>query len=242
MNTKVAWGIMVLIIVAGGLYAYSLSSSRKAPVASVTENVDVPPLTLQATVTSVSPDKLEIIVTKDSVEKTVVIHPATKIEKMLSQKSTSSTEGKQASLEVNISDLTKGDVVTIEYQSEKASTLDGVSKISFTTVVDSIDTYLKQLAQADTSRYAKGTIVSVDLAGKNIQFTTVGTTTESSVPIPDGVAVYRVDDSLRAPITHARTAATLADLKTGEIFSFSLDTNMLKEGKIVPQAFIISLK
>ena len=86
----------------------------------------------------------------------------------------------------------------------------------------------------------------MDIAGKTLQynpyiFNTLATTT-ASVAIPDGVAVYRVDDPARVSITYARTAATLADIKPSQTIFIMADAVSLKARRVIPQALIISAK
>lgn len=240
-NIKIAWGVVsLIIIVLVGLYAYpnawKVSSSNSA------SNQIGNSFILQGTVSDVYPDKLQIIVSKNSVEKTVFIDPSTKIERSVLQNGANGAVEKQLIAEVNISDIQKGNMVLIQYQSEKDSVLNGVSQIAF--VVDgNVDTYTKQALSPDADTYLKGSIVSIDSTGKTLQYkpylvNVIGTET-ITVAIPDGIKVYRVDDPARVAILHARIPAPLSDLLSGRIVFLLADPAALKQGKIVPQAFIV---
>lgn len=240
MHTKIAWGVIAFVIIAGGAYAYMLS--QKAPAPGTTKEQPVPTIILQGTIIDVNADKLQITVQASSTSpaKTVTVSPATKIERVISQKDAQGAVEKQSLTEVDIGEVKKGSPVTITYQSEKDGVLSGVSEIVFS-VEGSLD--MNQTAQPIASVYMKSEIVAVDLA-KNIitykpyVFATVGATTASTT-VSAGIKVYRVDNPLRLSILHARTAAALADLQTGQTVFFTVAEKTLKEGKIVPSAVII---
>lgn len=247
MNTKIGWILAILVVVAGGVYAYT--HYAKGPTAASVPQEQIAPSTLilQGAVTGVDADKLQITiatVASTSAQKIVTISPATKIEKIISQKDAKGVVEKQGIAEVNIIDVPKGSQVTVVYQSDTNNVLSGVSQITFV-VEGNIDAYFKAQAESQTS-YSKGQVVAVDIAGKSLSykpffFNTLATTT-ASVAIPDGIAVYRIDDPTRVAITYARTAATLADIQPGQTILIAADPAALKAGKMVPQAFIISAK
>jgi len=257
-NTNIVWGVIGLIIIAAVIYFYPGIQNilqRNAKVEAPQGN-EKKSLIMQGKITGVYPDTMKIAIssvslagapkqTPTGVEKTVTIDSATKIEKIISQKNSSGVLEKQVLAEVNIGDVPKGDLATIEYQLEEGSVLGGVSRVVFT-VDGNVDAYMKQVPQMGTIAYVKSEVVSVDLGGKSLQhkpylFNAVGATT-MSIAIPDGISVYRVDDPIRVSIIHAREAATLADVKPGQVIFFMIYAKMLREGKSIPQAFIISGK
>ena len=243
-NTKIVWAVVVLIVVSGLVYAFlPAKNDTQQKAQEVTQN---PSLILQGTVTGANAEKMQITVQASTTNplKVVNITPATKIEKIISQKNAKGEVEKQAVQEVNISDMQKGNKVTVVYQSEKDGVLSGVSHVSFV-VEANIDAYFKAQATNRTP-YLKGQVMSIDIAGKSLTYTpyifnTLATTT-TSVAIPDGIAVYRIDDPARVAITYARTPATLADIQPGQTVFIAADPAALKTGKIVAQAFIISAK
>lgn len=239
---------MVLII--AGAAGYAILTVKPAgdaapavEVATSTATRESSPLILQGTVTGVDAVKMQITlqVSTTSPLKVITISPATKIEKVISQKGAKGAEEKRAVMEVNIEDVQKGSIVTITYQSEKDGVLSGVSRVS--SVVDgNIDAYFKSQA-ANQTPYLKVQVVAIDTAGKILQykpvmFNTVSTTTVS-VAIPDGIPVYRVDDPLLVPIIHARTVVALTDIRPDQIIFIMTDAKSIKAGKIVPRAFVI---
>jgi len=242
-NTKIAGGIAILVIViVGGVYLYS----NKAPVTSVTENQTTvaPAHLLQGTITGVNVDTLQITVQASTTSpvKTVTIRPATKIEKLISQKNAKGETEKQAIIEVDVGDIVKGSPVTVEYQSENSSVLDGVGKITFT-VFGNVDAYFKQPPQSSANIYMKSKVVSIDVMDRILQYKpyTLATTgpAASVITLPSGIAVYRADDPLRLSILHTRVAATLMDVRPEQIIFLEVDPKTLHEGKVVPKALII---
>lgn len=232
---KITLGIVAFLIVVGGVYAVYLKGG------TIREQT-VPSFVLQGKVTGVYPDKSEITIMKDSVERTVTIDSATRIKKILSQKNAEGTTEQQAVVEVDIGDIPKESLVIIEYQSEKDFVLGGVDSITFEINGD-VDAYLKQTAPTNANMYVEGKVVSVNLEEKSIQyhpytFSTIGAAT-MTIALPDGSAVYQVDDSSRIAITHARTAMTLADVKPGQTIFFVVAAKIFQKGKIVPEALII---
>lgn len=241
-NTKIIWAVIALVAVSAGVYIFALP--QKEPTASVVGEQTAPSRIAQGTVVGAYPDRLEVVVAVDSVEKIAKISQATKIEKVISQKNASGVVEKQALAEVNIGDVPKGTLVTIIYQSDTNNVLSGVGQITFV-VEGNIDIYFKSQA-TNQSPYLKGQVVALDIAGRTLQykpyfFNTLGTTT-ASVAIPDGISVYRIDDPARVSITYARTTATLTDIQPGQVIFILADPPALKAGKVVPQAFIISGK
>lgn len=250
-NIKIVLLVTVLIVAGGVDYAVLTvkPSDNIAPAVEVATNTGVPessPLILQGTVTGVDASKMQVYLNASTTNqlKVATISQATKIEKIISQKNAKGIVEKQALIEVNIDDVQKGNIVTVVYQSEKDGVLSGVSRITF--VVDgNIDAYFKSQAESRTP-YLKGQVVAMDIAGKTLQykpvmFDTISTTT-MSIAIPDGISVYRVDDSLRTSIIHARTAASLTDIQPNQTIFIKADVASLKTGKVVPQALIISGK
>lgn len=251
MNIKIMWGIGALAVVAAGVGAYLLFGNA-ANKNSETNAIAVQSVAriFQGTVTSVSKENMQISVTgiagsTDPFEKTVMISPATKIEKVLSQKNSKGDVEKQLLIEVNMSDLVKGDKVTVAYATEEFSVLSGVSSV-LVAVDGNVDAYVNQAPQSEMTVYLKVDVVSIDTAGKKLVyhpyiFGKIGEMT-ISVAIPDEINVYRVDDPMRVSITHARTTATLADIQPGETIFVMANKNSLQAGRVVPLAFIISGK
>ena len=259
-NTKIVWAVVVLIVVSGLVYAFLPAKNNTQQKAQ--EAVQNPSLVLQGTVTGVDAEKMQItidtVVTKvmgtekippppvstTIVGKTVVITPATKIEKIISQKNAKGEVEKQGLAEVNIGDVQKGTQVTVVYESEKDGVLSGVSQVSFV-VEANIEEYFTAQA-ANQTPYIKGQVVAVDIAGKSLSynpyfFNTLATTT-TSVAFTADIPVYEIDDPNRVAITYARTVATLADIRSGQTIFIAADPAALKTGKVVAQAFIISAK
>lgn len=243
-NTKIALGIVTLVlVVAGGVYAYSLFGSVKTPLGGIAEKQTLLPLVLQGVVTDVNAANLQISiqVSTTSVMKTVLISPATKIEKTILQKSTKALAEKHIVTEVNIGDLHKGDGVTVQYQSDTGTALEGVSEIAFT-VEGSVDAYNKSLL-THPSPYLKGKVVAVDIAGKSLQynpylFDTLSTTT-MSIAIPEGIPVYRIADPARVSITHTWVASTLTDIQQNQTIFVLTDPVALAAGKVTPKTLLI---
>ncbi len=242
-NTKITLFVLVLIIV--GIYIYTLPrfSEETSKVNRIFKKQTTPALVLlQEKVTGVYPDKLKITFVKDSVEKTVIINPNTKIEKIISQKNAKGEVEKQAIVEVNISDIKKGSLVNINYQTEVSNQLNGVNSISFV-VNGSVDKL--QISKPDTNVYMKGEIISVDTSSttqKSIKYKTYSlnsTGATANMLVPDGIAIYKVSDQSRLSILHARVSITLADIKSKQVALFVLDTKALQKGKIIPQEIII---
>ncbi|MCR4333550.1 MAG: hypothetical protein NUV60_00810 [Patescibacteria group bacterium] len=242
MNTKIVWVVVALVVVGVVAYVF-VPKIVPQDTQGATQNS---PLVVQGAVTGVDAEKLQITMQAATTSplKVVTITSATKIEKIISQKDASGTIEKQAVAEVNLSDVQKEDQVTVVYQSEKDGVLSGVSQVTFT-VEGNVEDYFASQTE-NQPPYIKGQVVAVDIAGKTLQykpyfFSTLATTTTSAT-IPDGIAVYQVDDSARAAITYARMAITLADIKPGQIISIVADPVALETGEIIPQMFIISMK
>lgn len=243
LNTKIAWSMVTLVlVVAGGAYAYSLFGSVETPPGGITEKQTLPTFVLQGVVTDVNAANLQISIqsSPSSPMKTVLINPATKIEKTILQKSTKALAEKRIVIEVNISDLHKGDMATIKYQSDTGTALEGVSEIAFT-IEGNVDAYNKSL-MTHPSPYLKGKVISIDIAGKSLQynpylFDTLSTTT-MSIAIPDGIPVYRIADPARVSITHTWVATTLTDIQQNQTIFVLADPVALTGGKISPQALI----
>ena len=238
-NTKIAWSVVAILILMICIYAFS--SSQKIPMTGIGSQ-SVSSFLLQGTVTGISTDKSEITVVANGVEKIVMIDPATKIEQVLSQKNAAGTIEKQITTEVNVSDVLKGSQVTINYQSEKASVLSGVNTVVFS-VDGSVNAFLKT-PQPIANTYMEAQVVGMDFSRTHLQykpylFDTVGTTT-MTMTIPSNISVYRVNDSLRLSIIHARVPASLADLYPGTSIFFVIAGPAQKNGIIVPQSIIIS--
>ncbi|MHB1118005.1 MAG: hypothetical protein ACYCZ7_00530 [Minisyncoccota bacterium] len=250
-NTKIMWGV-VAFIVAAVFVIYLYPRIQERAKVEVPQEEKKASLILQGNITAVDTKNLTLTIMTApsaksfaSVEKTVTIEPSTKIEKVISQKNASGIVEKQALIEVDIPNVLKGSLATIEYTSEKDSVLGGVSRVVFVVEGD-VDAYMKQTPQPSASAYVKGEVVSVDLTGKSLQykphiFDIVGATT-MSITIPEGASVYRVDDPLRVSIIHAWETATLADVKYGQTIFFVMDKKLLEQGKLIPQAFIIAGK
>lgn len=96
------------------------------------------------------------------------------------------------------------------------------------------------------SPYLKGQVVAVNIAGKMLAynpyiFDILGTTT-ISVSIPDGIPVYRADDSSGISTASAQRVATLEDIRQGQTIFVVADVASLNAEKIIPRALIISDK
>lgn len=256
MTTNIKIALLITALVVAGGIGYTvftvLHSDNTVPVADVadTSAPENSPLVLQGTVTGVDAVKMRISLNASTTNqfKTANITPSTKIEKVISQKNAKGVVEKQALIEVNIDDVQKGDLVTVSYESEKDNVLDGVMTVVFT-VDGNVDAYFTQVAESQAGypvAYIKGQVIAVDVDGKILQykpffFNTPGTTT-MSVAIPAGISVYRVDDSRRVAIVHARTATTLTDMQKGQIIFLLADSKSLEAGNIIPNAFVISEK
>jgi len=265
MNTKIVWAIAALILVGGGVAYVSLRNVAEKNAPAATSPIPLAPQEagsgpeaapggespdfsmLQGTVTGINPEKLEITVMKDSIEKIARVSPSTKIEKVISQKDVSGIEEKQALEEVNMDSLRKGDAVTVGYQSEKDNALSGVSRITFV-VEGNIDEYFKQrveLQKTNPDGYIKGEVVSINITGKVLEYKPYRideiSTTTVSMSLPENMPVYIVDKNIRVSIIHARTVASLEDVKPGQTIFLKVEKkSILTGGKIIPQALIIS--
>ena len=196
----------IALIIVGGI-VYIFLSAKNIPQQNVQnvqhaqEVTQNPTLMLQGTVTSVDASKMQITlqVSTTSPLKVITISPATKIEKVISQKDANGKVEKQVMTEVNIEDLQKGSQVSIFYKSERGDVLDGVDRITFT-MDGNVDAYIKQLPQTnkapsgpplgprseemmsappalgagyptvDSYAYVKVEVVSIDLAGKKLSY------------------------------------------------------------------------
>lgn len=244
-NTKITLFVLVLILV--GIYIYTLPRFKEETlkVNKIFKKQAVPSLvSLQEKVTGVYPDKLKITVTKNSVEKTVIINPNTKIEKVISQINLDGEVEKQAIVEVNISDIKKGSLVNINYQTESFNQLNSVNGISF--VVDgNIDALMKEASKSGSNIYMKGEVVSVytDISGRNIKYKTVALNSSAEItnnmPLSDSVLIYKLADQSRVSIIHARVSATVADIKPKQSILFAMDTKALQKGQNIPKAIFI---
>lgn len=229
-NMKIVLGIGVLVATtAVGILLFS-----RAPMTASSR-------TIQGAVTSVSPDTSQIVISTNSGEKTAVITSATRIEKEMSQVNASGAVEKQASIALAISDLAKGDLITIEYLRDADGILSGVSRVVLAVEGD-VDAFLAQAVQ-NTDVLLRGEVVSIDIAKKTILyhpyvFDTVGTTT-ASISIPAGVVVYRVSDPQQAATASARTAAALTDIQPEQTIFFVIPAKTLQGGDAIPQEIII---
>ena len=240
-NTKIILMVAILVVIGG--VAYAFLPARNGTQQNAQETTQDSTLVLQGTVTGVDASKMQVTLNASTTNplKVATVTSATKIEKVISQNDAKGAVEKQAVIEVNIEDVKKGGLVTVIYQSEKDGVLSGVSRITFV-IEGNIDAYFKSQSASQIS-YIKGQVVAVNIAEKTLQYNPIvfGTlsTTTASVAYSDGVSVYRVDDPARVSIVHARTVATLADIRQGQTVFIGADSKSLKEGKVVPQAFII---
>ena len=234
---------MVAVLVVIGGVAYAFLPARNGTQQNAQETTQDSTLVLQGTVTGVDASKMQVTLNASTTNplKVAIVTSATKIEKVISQKDASGKVEKQAVTEVNIEDVQKGSLVTVFYQSEKDNVLSEVSRITFV-VEGNIDAYFKSQSASRTP-YLKGQVVAIDIEGKNLTynpiiFNTISTTT-MSVAIPDGILVYRVDDSARVAITHARTSAKLTDIQPSQTVFIMADSKSLKADKVVLLTLII---
>lgn len=234
---KVAFGVGVLLLVVAVSYLYLNANNRQFQAPSF--------LSIEGKVTSVNPDKLEIVIESSSVAKTIKVNQSTKIIKEIVQKDASGIVERRMFEEKNIEELQNGETVKVQYMSEENNVFSGVVGVTFTVEGD-IDEYNKQIVpmmKAAPSAYLKVQAVSVDLENKKLEYkpyiiNTISTTT-MNIAFTDTIPVYKIDSAKRVSIVHARTPATLNDIKPDDTLFLMVDNKLLRAGRIVLQAFII---
>lgn len=212
-NTKFLWVLAVLVLIGAG--AYLLQNVFGGP-EGIPNAVREFPHSLRGTVTEVGADHLIVTTTtslNETVSKTVPITSETRIEKTVRKVEEGVT---QATFEVNVTDVSVGNIVTIGYKSERGNVLSGVARIRFSVEGD-VQLFKKEQEQKK-SAFLTGEIVSVNLADRYFELRVLSQSesTTTRIQIPNTAHVYRVNDIERSTILHARIEGVLQDIVAGK--------------------------
>ncbi len=244
---KIAFGVGVLILVIAFALVYIPQMKKSSVTTSPATNTIVDLPTLEGTVVSVDQDKLEITIATSSKQTTLKIKPDTVITETLSLTDDKGVEKDMKSREVNIADVKAGTNLMATF----APIIDGVSSgvvaIDFN-ATQKFSEYNKEQIQLSLNAeniYISVQVVRLDVTNKVLEYKTyiptggVSTTTKS-VSLIDNIPVYSVDSTQRAKILHARTPATLSDVKADMPVFIMISVKSLIEQKPLAQAIIIT--
>lgn len=178
-------------------------------------------------------------------DRVVKVSQGTVIQKLIVSKDADGMVNRSGGIEMNLSDLHKGDKVSVIYNGlENDKELDNVKNISLVYIADNFDEKYQGeygLLQASLSSisYLKGKVSSVN--GNNIEyslyaFNNLGTEKYITV-VQSDTKIYAISDTSRLSIAHAKRNISIDKIKAGDdIFisnNGSLSTNETTASEIV---------
>lgn len=220
-NTSILAAIAFSVMVILG-FSYSIRQDESSAKPVTTEYTS-----LEGNVAAVNPEQNEMTLETTSgtttVKRTISISSGTRIEKVIKQIGAEGNVERQMIEEMNITDLKKGDDVTVVYiPSEDENAFRATSVLQ--EIRADVDEYIKRKEEtnADTYLYLRSEAISVDPASRMVGFklyTFSGlSTTTQIITLADETPLFSVPDQNMVPIVHARTAGSIEDLAPGDAF------------------------
>ncbi len=261
--------ILILVIVFSGWYFLSSQKNFVNPTlneSTVESNQPefVRTVSLDGQVVSIDLAKYELIIEASTIkgglmnnenieakvkERIIKINQGTVIQKLIVSKDVDGLTNRSGSIEMNLSDLKKGDKVSVIYNGlEEDRDLNNVQNISVVFVADNFDeTYQGEYDLLNTNSsaisFSKGKVLSVN--GTNIEyalyaFNKLGTDKYLAVVQPS-TKIYAISDPSRISINHAKREISIEKIKAGDdIFIASNDNSSLNASGEVKEVVVVS--
>lgn len=235
--------LLILIIITLSSWAIAYFTKTKTSSIENASTLENQSKVISGKVTAIDPLDFKITINETPLavptpkQKTLNLESDTVIYKTLlrTQESGEKTYLRQ---ELNVSDVLVGDNVVITYLSDDQDTLSEVKEIYL-----GEEEWVNQGLLKFSSLRAQGPVISFDVTSRILKYEvyppTALSTTTLPFHIPTDLPIFKIKDSNRFDILHARTPATISDIKPGQTVSILIDPGA-DDSSRRPTALIIS--
>lgn len=243
--------ILLFILALGGWYISNKQSGSNitqddALVTNSELSELVKTLALDGAVVSIDPIKNEISINVSSIkdnllgvantevkvkDRIVKVTQGTVIQKLIVIKNPDGAIERSGSIEMNISDVKVNDKILVNYNGlVEDRELSNVQNISLVINTDNFDqTYQVETEALETQKtsYVKGKVLSIN--GTKIEYSPYAlgglSSNKYNLVIANNTKIYSLSDSSRINIEHARSAASVEDVKIGSDIYIAVNEN-----------------